>query len=227
VKRSDIAVCIYQYQAVILRLSIVGLKKPLNKIIVIAGSPPDEKTERASFCRCRNSDCSVAFFASGIIPMPSVSQEQNESPQLNNATLPAITRMQEVPNTKSITIYNGEWEFTSYRGTTQQWMEFPWTFKSDPIYVSEYRYVYLIGSFEHEEMPNETYHPFKGALIANVVFSHPDTGQRVIVENSGYGGQITIAAPTMQIYAFDPTMNAVPEGEVITGNLTLSVYLSS
>jgi hypothetical protein len=106
-------------------------------------------------------------------------------------------------------------------------MTYPWTFKSEPIDVREYRFAYVLGSFEHEEFPNESVHPFRGALIANVVFTHPETGQEMIVGNSNYGGQIPISAPTMQIYAYDPTMDTIPEGEIITGNLTISVYLSS
>lgn len=174
---------------------------------------------------------SIAFFASGVVPMPLLSMGQNdkenELPSSNNVSLPIPSKITDVPNTKSITIYNGKWNFTSHRGMSSDWMNFPWTFKSDPLDVSEYRYAYVMGSFEHEEMPNESVHPFKGALIASVVFSHPDTGQRIIVENSGYGGQIPISAPRMQVYAYDPTMHVVPEGEIITGNLTLSVYLSS
>jgi hypothetical protein len=43
----------------------------------------------------------------------------------------------------------------------------------------------------------------------------------------GYGGQIAISAPRMQIYAYDPTMNSVPEGTIISGNLTLPAYFTS
>lgn len=174
---------------------------------------------------------SAAFFVAGIVPLPSLSQAQNDnpnqSPSPKNVTLPVLARVEEIPRTLTITIHDGPWEFTSFYGEDiKSFMDYP-SILETPIYpVNEYRYFTIFGSYSYETLPCNGTCPVSIYPNAFVVFIDENTGASYSQEIQ-LGQQNKILGPSMKIYVGGAGINNLPNGEVVTGDLTLSMYLTS
>ncbi len=188
----------------------------------------------------------VALSISGLLSWPlSVQQGADEGidaplRQLEiNATIPTLGKTIEVPNSSMVTVYEGEKIFNS---TTygEPWLENNTSvFRSEIYDVSGYRYVSIFSEYlDKSDLPTMSGKTPEGKVPLEIVltWSDPNTGLDMTMGARSEGGGFNqIFGPNLQILAYPsgwPSTapledNSVPMSYVLSGNLTISMYLTS
>lgn len=187
----------------------------------------------------------VAFSISGIVSWP-LSLQQAEQVgidpplrQSDNTTLATIGKVIEVPNSSMVTVYDGEKIFNS-TAYGQLWLENNTSiFRSEIYDVSGYRYVSIFSEYlDPSDLPTMSGKTPEGIVPLEIVliWSDPNTGLDMTMGARSEGGGFNqIFGPNLQILAYPsgwpstspPDDNTTPMSYVVTGNLTISMYLSS
>lgn len=188
----------------------------------------------------------VAFIMSGVVSWTlSLQQaaEEGVDPPLRlletNTTLPIVGRVIEVPNSSMVTVYDGEKLFNS-TAYGQLWLENNTSvFRSEIYDVSGYRYVSIFSEYlDPSDLPTMSGKTPEGRVPLEIVliWSDPNTGLEMTMGARSEGGGFNqIFGPNLQILAYPsgwpstspPDDNSVHMSYFVTGNLTISMYLTS
>ena len=187
----------------------------------------------------------VAFVISGLVSWPLSLQQATEGvdPPLRlleaNTTLPIVGRVIEVPNSSMVTVYDGEKLFNS-TAYGQLWIENNTSvFRSEIYDVSGYRYVSIFSEYlDPSDLPAMSGKTPEGKVPLEIVliWSDPNTGLEMTMGARSEGGGFNqIFGPNLQILAYPsgwPSTSTSDDNSVhmsyfVTGNLTISMYLTS